>query len=241
MLDGAKRELDRTIEKRVQEGLATTRDQAKKEGEESLSLNVKEKEQTIPSIQKQIDELKLKAEHYELVISKGFTTLRQNIYSTNLEEPARNFRQPVDEKHLIRGMIFEGCKKCLYPKQKFHSDTERRFSVILENDEKVLKWIKPGREDFQIYYRQEEAYEPDFVVETKTDKYLCEPKRADQMNHEDVLAKAKAARGWCQHATAPEKNHGGKSWSYLLIPHDVITENKTLQGLASVATGGVII
>ena len=54
------------------------------------------------------------------------------------------------------------------------------------------------------------------------------------MNQEDVLAKAKAAATWCQQATKHEKTHGGKSWSYLLIPHDAIAENKTLQGLASV-------
>ena len=61
-LDDAKRELDLTVEKRVQEGLNTTREQAKKEAEESLSLKVKEKEQTIASMQKQIEELKRKAE-----------------------------------------------------------------------------------------------------------------------------------------------------------------------------------
>ncbi|MGB0911599.1 MAG: DUF2130 domain-containing protein [Nitrospirales bacterium] len=61
-LDDAKRELDLTIEKRVQEGLNVTREQAKKEAEESLSLKVKEKEQTISSMQKQIEELKRKAE-----------------------------------------------------------------------------------------------------------------------------------------------------------------------------------
>ena len=167
-----------------------------------------------------------------LVVSKGFTILRPHNYSAPAHETPRNFRQPVDEKSLVRGMLFEGFKKCLYSIQKFDSDTERRFSVILENDDNVLKWIKPGREDFQIYYRSDEAYEPDFVIETKTDKYLCETKRADQMKQEGVLAKAEAAVVWCQHATAHEKTHGGKSWSYLLIPDDAIAENKTLQGLA---------
>ncbi len=61
-LDDAKRELDLTVEKRVQESLAATRDQAKKEAEESLKLKVLEKEQTISSMQKQIEELKRKAE-----------------------------------------------------------------------------------------------------------------------------------------------------------------------------------
>ena len=50
---------------------------------------------------------------------------------------------------------------------------------------------------------------------------------------EDVLTKAKAAAQWCAHATAHEKQHGGKPWAYRLIPHDAIADNKTLQGLAA--------
>lgn len=61
-LDDAKRELDLTVEKRVQEGLTTTREQARKEAEEGLKLKVLEREQTISSMQKQIEELKRKAE-----------------------------------------------------------------------------------------------------------------------------------------------------------------------------------
>ncbi len=61
-LDDARRELELTVEKRVQEGLATTREQAKKEAEESLKLKVMEAEQTIASMQKQIEDLKRKAE-----------------------------------------------------------------------------------------------------------------------------------------------------------------------------------
>jgi len=61
-LDDAKREMDLTIEKRVQESLGKTREQAKKEAEESLKLKVSEKEQTIASMQRQIEELKRRAE-----------------------------------------------------------------------------------------------------------------------------------------------------------------------------------
>ena len=178
------------------------------------------------------DHYKEDAAGYKPVVSKGFTILRPHSYSAPAHETPRNFRQPVDERSLVRGMLFEGFKKCLYAIQKFDSDTERRFSVILENDDDVSKWVKPGREDFQIYYRSDEIYVPDFVVETETDKFLCETKRADQMKQDDVLAKAKAAVVWCQHASAHEKAHGGKSWSYLLIPDDAIAENKTLQALA---------
>ena len=45
----------------------------------------------------------------------------------------------------------------------------------------------------------------------------------------NYLAPAK----WCIYATAHEKKHGGKPWTYLLIPHDAIADNKTIQGLAA--------
>ncbi len=61
-LDDAKRELDLTIEKRVQAELTFTREQAKKEAEDALKFKVMEKEQTISSMQKQIEELKRRAE-----------------------------------------------------------------------------------------------------------------------------------------------------------------------------------
>jgi hypothetical protein len=61
-LDDAKREMDLTIEKRVQEDLAGARAKAKKEAEEELKLKVMEKDQTITAMQRQIEELKRRAE-----------------------------------------------------------------------------------------------------------------------------------------------------------------------------------
>ncbi len=61
-LDDAKRELDLTIEKRVQASLAEVRAKAKQDAEEALKLRVAEKEEQIASMQRQIEELKRKAE-----------------------------------------------------------------------------------------------------------------------------------------------------------------------------------
>lgn len=61
-LDDAKRELELTIEKRVQADLGSERDKAKKEAEEELKLKVMEKDQTITAMQKQIEDLKRRAE-----------------------------------------------------------------------------------------------------------------------------------------------------------------------------------
>ncbi|MEO8007210.1 MAG: DUF2130 domain-containing protein [Betaproteobacteria bacterium] len=61
-LDDAKRELELTVQKRIQEGLAVIRQEAKKEAEDEQKLKVMEKEQTIAAMQKQIEDLKRRAE-----------------------------------------------------------------------------------------------------------------------------------------------------------------------------------
>ena len=61
-LDDAKRELELTVEKRVQDGLTEVRTLAKKEAEDDQKLKVMEKEQTITAMQKQIEDLKRRAE-----------------------------------------------------------------------------------------------------------------------------------------------------------------------------------
>lgn len=61
-LDDAKRELDLTVEKKVQESLSSIREKAKQEAEEGLQLKVAEKEEIIAGMQRQIEELKRKSE-----------------------------------------------------------------------------------------------------------------------------------------------------------------------------------
>ena len=175
---------------------------------------------------------------YEAHVTKGFHTLRASNYAVSADENIRNYRMTIPEgqRDRIGSMVFGGFGKCLYTEQKFDSDPERRFAVILESDDEVLKWFKPAKGDFQIHYSHDQSYEPDFVVETKTTKLLCEPKQASEMEDKTVLAKADAAATWCRHATAHAKENGGKPWQYLLIPHDAITDNKTVQGLAAVYT-----
>ena len=170
------------------------------------------------------------ATEFDVQVSRGFTTLRPNNYSQAANEKTRHFRTTVDEKLLIRGMLFEGFEKALYSVLRFQSNTERVMAVILDSDKEVVKWLKPAKGDFRIYYAHDDEYIPDFAAETKTARYLCEPKEAKEMTDEVVLAKARAASLWCQRAT---EHAGGKPWKYLLIPHDAIDESKTLAGLAA--------
>jgi len=171
------------------------------------------------------------ASSYEVVVSQGFSEVRPQAFAAPADAVVRDHKIPVEDKSDIRNMLFGFFDKCLYPTQKFDSDPERRFASLLERDAIVEKWFKPGKGVFQIRYGRDSNYEPDFVVETQTEKLLCEPKRADQVNDATVLAKARAALLWCSHASIHEQAHNGKPWRYLLISHDVIADNMTLLGL----------
>jgi len=115
------------------------------------------------------------ATDYEVHVSAGFNVLRMSAFNAPEDENPRPFRQPVDEKKNIRSMLFGDFDKCLFPVQKFDSDTERRFAVVLENDKSVSKWVKPNKGTFKIHYSGDSNYEPDFVAETNAAYYLCEP------------------------------------------------------------------
>ncbi|GIK26562.1 MAG: hypothetical protein BroJett006_28080 [Betaproteobacteria bacterium] len=87
-LDDAKRELELTVEKRVQAGLFEIRTQAKKEAEEEQKLKVSEKEQIIAAMQKQIEDLKRRAE-------QGSQQLQGEVQELELEAMLRA-RFPFD-------------------------------------------------------------------------------------------------------------------------------------------------
>jgi type III restriction enzyme len=91
--------------------------------------------------------------------------------------------------------------------------------------------MKPGAKQFQIEYMAGKGYEPDFVVETKTEKLIVEVKARNEMTDEIVLAKARAACEWVGHANTHAEENDGKNWVYALIPHDEIKESSTLAGL----------
>jgi type III restriction enzyme len=115
----------------------------------------------------------------------------------------------------------------------FDTDPERRLAVTIDGDASVAKWVKPGRNHFRIDYRSGEAYEPDFVVETRTRMLICEVKAKNELDDTIVQAKAAAATKWCRTATVHSPGGGIKPWTYLLIPDDQITGSSTLDGLTS--------
>ncbi|MDA8272101.1 MAG: type III restriction endonuclease subunit R, partial [Actinomycetota bacterium] len=175
---------------------------------------------------------------YEVRITKGFTDLKPSAYSATEGEPVRDFRESPRDKSNMAKYLFGGFQRCLYPVQKFQAEGERKLAVIL--DREAMKWFKPAKGQFQIYYRDgvdHAEYQPDFVAETSDTIYMLEPKARNQMEDAEVIAKKEAATTWCVHASSHAATCGGKPWRYLLIPHDAIAENMTLLGLVAHFSG----
>ena len=141
-------------------------------------------------------------------------------------EPVRDFRAALKEgeKSRIKSMVFSGFKKCLYEKQKFDSNPERKFAEILEDGKEVEKWFRPDSSRFSIRRNNGENYFPDFVVETKDMKYICEVKADKKVNDPDVIDKWNAAVEWCNAASEAESAAGHKEWRYLFIKESQIDE-----------------
>jgi type III restriction enzyme len=167
-------------------------------------------------------------------ISKGFTELKPSAYTASASDPILDFHHAPADKSNMAKYLFGGFKNCLYPVQKFQSDSERKLALIL--DREAEKWFKPAKGQFQLFYKSgtdQLEYQPDFVAEAKSGIYMLEPKARNEMTDPEVLAKRDVAMTWCKHASDHAVTYEGKPWKYVLIPHDAIVENMTIDGFAA--------
>ena len=124
----------------------------------------------------------------------------------------------------VRSKVFKGFKKSCHTLYKFDSETERTFAIVLENDPKVLKWMRPSPKQFNIYYGPGgcSKYEPDFIVETAEAIYMVETKAANEIDSDTVQDKARAAKEYCRAVNAWNIDNGGKPWYYSIVAHSEV-------------------
>lgn len=172
---------------------------------------------------------------YRVKVERGFQSLKKQNLSNPIGKLVQDFHKPVKPLADTRRHAFTGFSKCCYLQQSFQSDDERRFAVLIDSahETEVLRWVKPGRNQFVIDYRRGERYEPDFVVETMTEKLICEIKAQNELDDPTVLAKANAARTWVSYASQHAQQNGGKPWRYVLIPGPAVAANASLAGLVA--------
>ncbi len=107
------------------------------------------------------------------------------------------------------------------------------FSIILESDDNVLKWMCPSIKQFDIYYEKHstQKYKPDFIVETDDMIYMIETKARKDEYNDVVIKKAKAGVKYCEKASEFNIKYGQKQWRYGILFDDEIKLNSTFDYL----------
>ncbi len=142
-LDDAKRELDLTVEKRIQDGLAGVRDKARLEAEDALRARVAEKEAQIAGMQRQIEDLKRKAEQGSQQL-QGETSelelealLRTN-FSGDLIEPVLTGQNGGDLLHRVLGPGGQVCGTILW-ESKRTKNWSHDWLAKVRNDQRAAR------------------------------------------------------------------------------------------------------
>lgn len=153
------------------------------------------------------------------IIQKDLILFRKFIRNVKKDGQVR-FDKPFTDKLSIKKYLFTSYKKSYYPDNAFDSDSERLFSIILEEDPDVIKWIKPPLNQLGLFWQAGQQYNPDFLVETTTGKYMVEVKASNEVGSDEVIAKAKEGIKWCRFASTADPDK--KQWEYRLITDDNI-------------------
>lgn len=158
------------------------------------------------------------------IVQKDLIVFRKFVKNVKKDGKVR-YDKPFTDKSNIKKYLFTGYKKSYYPANAFDSDPERQFSIILEEDPDVIRWIKPPLNQLGLFWKAGQQYNPDFLVETTTGKYMVEVKALNEVNNEEVVSKAREGIRWCTFATTADPDH--KSWEYRLISDDNIHPGNT--------------
>jgi len=163
---------------------------------------------------------------------RPFTKIEEHNFSKYTEDNIYHYTETITPTNSIPSKVFSGFKKACHNLYKFDSKTEKDFAWILEDDKSVLKWLRPAEKQFHIYWNHNSRrYHPDFVVETDNTIYLVETKKEGDIDSSDVQEKARAADQYCTHATEFTTHNGGKPWKYVLIPHNAVMGNMSVEYL----------
>lgn len=158
------------------------------------------------------------------IVQKDLIVFRKFVKNVKKNGQVR-YDKPFTDRSNIKKYLFTGYKKSYYPANAFDSDTERQFSVILEEDPDVIRWIKPPLNQLGLFWKAGQQYNPDFLVETTTGKYMVEVKALNEVNNEEVVSKAREGIRWCTFASTADPDH--KTWEYRLISDDNIHPGNT--------------
>ena len=122
-LEDAKREVELTVEKKVQENLGAVRDKARLEAEDALKSKVTEKEAQIAGMQRQIEELRRKADQGSQqlqgeALEIELESLLRSRFPRDLIEPVAKGEFGGDVVHRVLGPGGQRCGTILWESKR---------------------------------------------------------------------------------------------------------------------------
>ncbi|MGC9945639.1 MAG: hypothetical protein ABSF64_04530 [Bryobacteraceae bacterium] len=169
---------------------------------------------------------------FEVTVTLGVTTLRENNYTRPAGEapvnPRARGREAVHPQHPVRRlpqMPVSGAEIRLRPGPPLRRDPRKRRGsreMVQARQDPVPNLLPPRTPGISIRTRfRRGSQDRKTAVPTEARHRDDGPSSPRQGPRRDQMVQAR-------HRTRP--SHGGKPWSYLLIPHDVITASATLDG-----------
>ena len=180
------------------------------------------------------DHKRIEEPEFELKLIKAVSPILQEDYTKYKDEEIANYTDTIPASK-IKKTVVDYYKKACHNIYKFDSVPEHVFSMVLERDDTVKKWLRPARRQFKIRWSGSHEYDPDFIVETLNNIYMVEIKAERDIKSKDVLLKAKAGISYCNNVNLLLSGSKHKKWMYCLIKDNNVSRNSSFDFLVKTA------
>lgn len=174
---------------------------------------------------------KLAKPDFEIKLIRAVSPIAMQTYTKFKEDEVVKYTANIPAYEIKKKVVGEFNKAC-HTVYKFDSVPEHIFSIVLERDENVVKWLRPAPGQFKIWWKAGCEYRPDFLVETNDKIYIVEIKARNRIQDEEVRLKKEAAITFCNNVNYIFSSTNKKKWDYLLLMDYEIARNMSFKELA---------
>lgn len=172
----------------------------------------------------------ISAPEYDVKILKSSSEILPHGYTKYKQDDIKEYTSKF-AGYEVKSKVFDYFSKACHTEYKFDSVPEQIFSIVLERDSNVLKWLRPAQNQLKIICKDGRQYTPDFLVETDKNIYIIEIKSYKRILDEEVKLKAISAQKYCEYVNIYAKEYSKKPFSYIIIPAEEISRSSSFDAL----------
>ncbi len=205
----------------------------KSENESNRILMQYKKDIAFHIVEEMKEHSKLSEPEFEIKLIRPVSPILMQSYTKFKEDEVVKYTANIPA-YEIKKKVVGGFDKACHTIYKFDSVPEHIFSIVLERDDNVIRWLRPASGQFKIWWKAGCEYRPDFLVETEDKIYIVEIKAKNRIHDEEVRLKKEAAITYCNNINYIFKATDKKKWDYLLLMDYDIARNMSFKELAKI-------